>query len=103
LQQLAQGDMPESKGQCTYPLEVSLLYSSSGRASKPPGHVCSKIAAGGSNSYFVVDKVDKAGRQVTEVYSAGMGQYGQLGNATYSQIQLSPVKVKEISNNMECM
>jgi hypothetical protein len=64
--------------------------------------MCSRIAAGGNNSYFVIDKVDKAQRQVTEVYSAGMGQYGQLGNAMYSQIQLAPVKVKEISNNMEC-
>ncbi|KAM3579393.1 hypothetical protein VKS41_008251 [Umbelopsis sp. WA50703] len=99
--QLAQGDISEAKGQCTYPLEVSLLYSTSGRASKPPGHSCSHIAAGGSNSYFVVDKVEKTNREVTEVYAAGMGQYGQLGNATYSQIQLSPVKVKEISNNME--
>jgi len=99
--QLAQGDLPEAKGQCNYPLEVTLLYSLSGRAGKPPGLVCSRIAAGGSNSYFVVDKIDKAQRQVTEVYSAGMGQYGQLGNATYNQIQLSPVKVKEISNITE--
>jgi Regulator of chromosome condensation (RCC1) repeat len=79
-----------------------MLYSLSGRASKPPGLACSRIAAGGNNSYFVIDKIDKDKRPVTEVYSAGMGQYGQLGNAMYSQLQPTPVKVKEISNNSEC-
>ncbi|KAG2187808.1 hypothetical protein INT44_005498 [Umbelopsis vinacea] len=99
--QLGQGDVGVAKGQCNYPLEVRMLYSLSGRASKPPGFACSRIAAGGENSYFVVDKIDKQKRSVTEVYSAGMGQYGQLGNAMYSQLQLTPVKVKEISNNSE--
>jgi hypothetical protein len=99
---LAQGDLGQAKGQCNYPLEVTMLYSLSGRASKPPGHFCSRIAAGGNNSYFVIDKIDKAQHPATEVYAAGMGQYGQLGNAMYNQLQLTPVKVKEISNNTEC-
>ncbi|KAG0048109.1 hypothetical protein BGZ83_006903 [Gryganskiella cystojenkinii] len=57
---------------------------------------CVKIAAGGQTSYFVLKEKDSF-----KVKSAGMGQWGQLGDDTYTHIQGSLVTVAPLSNLAE--
>ncbi|GAO52576.1 RCC1/BLIP-II protein [Saitoella complicata NRRL Y-17804] len=58
---------------------------------------CIAIAAGGHSSFYVV----KNGEQKTDVFSSGFGQYGQLGNGSFSQSQYRPTKLKSISSLTE--
>lgn len=63
---------------------------------------CARIAAGGNNSFFVVDKRDgTTGAETVDVLSVGAGQQGALGNNTWSHIQATPVKVRFISGLVE--
>ncbi|KAI9017057.1 regulator of chromosome condensation 1/beta-lactamase-inhibitor protein II [Gaertneriomyces semiglobifer] len=55
-----------------------------------------KVAAGGNTSLFVVD-----GPKATDVFSAGMGLHGQLGNGTVRQVMARPQPVKGLSGLKE--
>ncbi|RUS19171.1 hypothetical protein BC937DRAFT_87901 [Endogone sp. FLAS-F59071] len=104
-QQLAQGDYNPSNASLPNPSEVTLLYNpvpGSSRQGRPHTHRCVRVAAGGANTFFVIDKLDRASRrEVTELYSAGMGQYGQLGNSQWTHMQGVPVMVHTVSGLME--
>lgn len=55
-------------------------------------------------TYFVVERdVASTGEtKIFDVLASGNGQWGGLGNGTYSNCQGEPVKVKDISGIMEC-
>ncbi|KAF9312226.1 hypothetical protein BG003_006484 [Podila horticola] len=57
---------------------------------------CIKVAAGGNTSYFVIKDND-----LFKTKSAGMGQWGQLGDGTYTHIQGSLVTIAPLSNLSE--
>ncbi|KAG0344598.1 hypothetical protein BG004_004341 [Podila humilis] len=57
---------------------------------------CVKVAAGGNTSYFVIKDND-----LFKTKSAGMGQWGQLGDGTYTHIQGSLVTIAPLSNLAE--
>lgn len=59
------------------PTELQSLWSPAHNISKPIDANCTKIAAGGDISMFVIDRPDS-----TEVLSCGFGQFGQLGNGS---------------------
>ncbi|KAF9193653.1 hypothetical protein BGZ51_002601 [Haplosporangium sp. Z 767] len=60
------------------------------------GVECVKVAAGGQTSFFVIKDKDSF-----KVKAAGMGQWGQLGDGTYTHIQGSLVSIDPISNLKE--
>lgn len=59
---------------------------------------CLKIAGGGKNTYMVVEN-QQYGKPYPsiDIWAAGMGQFGQLGNNTWNHYQSKPVRVKVIS------
>ena len=64
------------------PIEVPLAKS----FAKDNRIACTKIAAGGNTSYFVVARMDrKTGARVVELVSTGHGQFGENGNGTVRQ------------------
>jgi hypothetical protein len=64
------------------------------------------ILSGGDATYFVVENItgaiNGAPSTVVDILACGMGQYGALGNGSYSSAQTTPVKVKTISGNVMC-
>ena len=61
-----------------------------------------KIAAGGTNSYFMVDVEDTTKNRITaDVLSCGTGIYGNLGNGRWTHVQGTPTKVKALSGLFE--
>lgn len=59
--------------------------------------------SGGNVAYFTVENsstLEKAA--LVDVLACGMGQYGALGNGSYSQAQSALVKVKNVSGNVMC-
>ncbi|KAJ3299149.1 hypothetical protein HK104_009943 [Borealophlyctis nickersoniae] len=74
------------------PLEVDSLWSNMRSTAKPLDWKCSKIAAGGNTSLFVVEKPKEI-----EVLACGMGQFGQLGHGGFHHIMKHPQRVKVIS------
>lgn len=60
------------------------------------------LAAGGANSYFVVDAEDTDGRVTSDLLSCGTGIFGNLGNGRWTHVQGPPVKVKSLSGLSEC-
>ncbi|KAK3829684.1 MAG: regulator of chromosome condensation 1/beta-lactamase-inhibitor protein II [Linnemannia gamsii] len=60
------------------------------------GVECVRVAAGGQSSYFVLKE-----KNVFKVKSAGMGQWGQLGDGSYTHIQGSLVTIAPLSNLAE--
>ncbi|KAF9131210.1 hypothetical protein BGW39_002116 [Mortierella sp. 14UC] len=60
------------------------------------GIECVRVAAGGQSSYFVLKE-----KNVFKVKSAGMGQWGQLGDGSYTHIQGSLVTIAPLSNLAE--
>eukprot|EP00842_Homolaphlyctis_polyrhiza_P001088 jgi/Hompol1/1980/HPOL_005809-RA len=79
------------------PTEIRSLWSSTGSKSpKPLDAKCSQIAAGGDTSLFVIDTM-----AATQVMSSGNGQFGQLGNGSFSHAQFTPVLIKQLSNLVE--
>ncbi|RUS27608.1 hypothetical protein BC938DRAFT_482995 [Jimgerdemannia flammicorona] len=104
--QLAQGDYTPTTTLLATPTEVTLLYNPSSPTARqqhrPEMHWCLRVAAGGDNTLFVVDRVDTTShREVTEMYAVGMGQYGQLGNGQWTHMQGVPVKVLGVSGLLE--
>ncbi|CCG80683.1 Putative uncharacterized protein [Taphrina deformans PYCC 5710] len=63
---------------------------------------CLKIAGGGKNTFMVVQnqQYGKPYPQI-DIWAAGMGQFGQLGNNTWNHYQSKPVRVKVISGLAE--
>ncbi|KAJ3140890.1 hypothetical protein HK100_008429 [Physocladia obscura] len=72
------------------PLKVSLISSSS------EDWKCNWIAAGGSTAVMIVDSLN-----ATEVFSVGMGQWGQLGIGNFIHVSNSPSKIAALSNKSE--
>lgn len=64
---------------------------------------CQHIAAGGKNSYMVIEnsQYGKPNSSRIDVWAVGMGQFGQLGNNTWNHYQSKPVKVRTISGLSE--
>ncbi len=68
---------------------------------------CTAVRAGADNSFFVTQRRE-AGSQMRgggwkiDVLAAGKGQWGTLGNAMWSQVAASPVRVKTVSGLLEC-
>ncbi|KAF9111247.1 hypothetical protein BGX27_005194 [Mortierella sp. AM989] len=60
------------------------------------GAECVKVAAGGNTSYVVINEQNRF-----KVKSAGMGQWGQLGDGTFTHIQGSLVTISGLSNLSE--
>ncbi|KAF9584532.1 hypothetical protein BGW38_006123 [Lunasporangiospora selenospora] len=65
---------------------------------KKEGTSCVKVAAGGQTSFFVIEDENSA---MYKVKSAGMGQWGQLGDGTFTHIQGSLVTIGPLSNLAE--
>lgn len=62
------------------------------------------LAAGGANSYFMVDAEDtEKGRVNADLFSCGAGIFGNLGNGRWTHVQGSPTKIKALSGLFECM
>ncbi|KAG0126917.1 hypothetical protein HOY82DRAFT_491248 [Tuber indicum] len=60
------------------------------------------LAAGGANSYFVVDVEDIRKAKVTsDLLACGTGIFGNLGNGRWTHVQGSPIKVKSLSGLSE--
>ncbi|KAE8229675.1 hypothetical protein CF326_g5346 [Tilletia indica] len=67
---------------------------------------CTAIYAGSDNSIFVTSRLEplpgRGGvRAVRDVLSAGKGIWGTLGNASWTQVASSPVRVKTVSGLQE--
>jgi alpha-tubulin suppressor-like RCC1 family protein len=79
--QCATGDLDVKTYTIPYPYEVTTVWSRTGIKSKPGNKKIVNIGAGGLNSVIVVD--DKSGTKPNiELFVAGSGQFGQLGNGT---------------------
>ncbi|KAK5625722.1 hypothetical protein RRF57_001438 [Xylaria bambusicola] len=71
------------------------------------------IAAGGANSFFIVDAIRIAqpnederanpdiGRVTCDVWSCGSGIWGSLGNSRWTHVSLGPSKIKSLSGLSE--
>ncbi|KAF8937385.1 regulator of chromosome condensation 1/beta-lactamase-inhibitor protein II [Dissophora ornata] len=88
--QLAQGAYSHANLRLTQPTLVKDIAGTAG------GSECVKVAAGGQTSYVVL-KEDN----IFKVKSAGMGQWGQLGDGTNTHIQGSLVTITPLSNLAE--
>ncbi|KAF9942991.1 hypothetical protein BGZ67_008622 [Mortierella alpina] len=88
--QLAQGAYSHANLKLPRPTLISDIPGAAG------GIECVKIAAGGQSSYVVLKENDRY-----KVKSAGMGQWGQLGDGSYTHIQGSLVTVEPLSNLAE--
>ncbi|KAF9174130.1 hypothetical protein BGX20_000868 [Mortierella sp. AD010] len=88
--QLAQGAYSHANLRLTQPTLVKDIPGT------PGGAECVKIAAGGNTSYVVIYQQNRF-----KVKSAGMGQWGQLGDGTYTHIQGSLVNIPALSNLAE--
>ncbi|UZJ56549.1 hypothetical protein CBS101457_005869 [Exobasidium rhododendri] len=65
---------------------------------------CTDIAAGADNTFFTMSRREPGGIGngiKIDVLAVGKGQWGSLGNAMWSQVTLSPVKVKTVSGLIE--
>ncbi|KAJ3189209.1 hypothetical protein HDU85_002834 [Gaertneriomyces sp. JEL0708] len=78
------------------PGNVLINDSGNGSQSHDDTQFVVKVAAGGNTSLFVVD-----GPKATDVFSAGMGLHGQLGNGTVRQVMARPQPVKGLSGLKE--
>ncbi|KAF9156088.1 hypothetical protein DFQ26_009495 [Actinomortierella ambigua] len=96
--QLAQGAYSHAHLRLPTPTLVpGIEGSAEGAASHSQDWVgCTRVAAGSNTSYFVV-----RGKRGFKVLSAGMGQWGQLGDGTFTHIQGAPVTIPQLSNLAE--
>lgn len=60
------------------------------------------VCVGGDLAYFTVEASQITQKPVVDVLACGMGQWGALGNGSFTQSQGTPVKVKTISGNNAC-
>ena len=89
-------------------LPTSRMYAGTGQTSK-----VTRIAAGGSNSFFLIDSTRVAslreqsspgfalGRTFSDVWACGEGMLGQLGTGRWTHNQGPPVKIKSLSGLFE--
>ncbi|KAF8321582.1 RCC1/BLIP-II [Clavulina sp. PMI_390] len=77
------------------PAEVPLKKSLTGSTSK-----CTDIAAGGNVAYFSMEGTDADGKPSFDLLACGMGQFGALGNASYTQAQGFAIRTKILSGNV---
>ncbi|KAJ1559158.1 hypothetical protein HK405_011774, partial [Cladochytrium tenue] len=75
------------------PQLVKSLWSRTRAVERPPGSRCSNVVAAGDTVYYVVDHPDS-----TEVFAAGLGLSGQLGNSGYQHVAHRPVRIAALSN-----
>jgi len=62
---------------------------------------CTDLAAGGDRAYFTVESnSSQLSVPVVDIFACGMGQWGALGNGTFSHAQGTPTKVKTISGKL---
>ncbi|KAI8923862.1 regulator of chromosome condensation 1/beta-lactamase-inhibitor protein II [Entophlyctis helioformis] len=81
------------------PLEINTIWSAAGNPSdqaRPLDAHCTRIAAGGDTTLFVIETPD-----ATQVLACGNGQFGQLGNGAFLQAMHTPTKIKSLSNLCE--
>ncbi|KAK4698803.1 hypothetical protein P7C70_g7468, partial [Phenoliferia sp. Uapishka_3] len=63
--------------------------------------ICKRVAAGGSITYFVVEREEiGSGKLYVDLLATGNGQFGGMGNGTWAH-SASPVKVKTVSGLLE--
>ncbi|KAL7273217.1 hypothetical protein RUND412_003935 [Rhizina undulata] len=61
-----------------------------------------KIAAGGANTFFLIDVDDnRKYRRAADVFACGNGIWGNLGNGRWTHVQAPPSKVKVLSGLYE--
>jgi len=64
---------------------------------------CYQIAAGGMNSFYMVDAAQQQDQKVTaDVWASGKGLWGELGNGKWTHVQGKPTKIKALSGLVEC-
>lgn len=57
---------------------------------------------GGDLTGFVVERLSEQGPNTTDVLMCGNGQYGGLGNNTFTNNQGNPSRVKTVSGLLQC-
>ncbi|KAJ6455757.1 regulator of chromosome condensation 1/beta-lactamase-inhibitor protein II [Mycena sanguinolenta] len=62
---------------------------------------CLDVTAGGDLSGFTIERTPAGEATTVELLMTGDGQWGGLGNNSYSNVQLSAVRVKALSNLTE--
>ncbi|KAF8423800.1 putative mitochondrial protein Fmp25 [Tirmania nivea] len=63
---------------------------------------CYQIAAGGMNSFYMVDAAQlQDGRVTADVWASGLGLWGELGNGKWTHVQGKPTKIKALSGLVE--
>ncbi|KAI9350038.1 regulator of chromosome condensation 1/beta-lactamase-inhibitor protein II [Zopfochytrium polystomum] len=75
------------------PEEVQTLWHRTAIRPQPPDARVTNIAAAGETAYYVIDTPSS-----TEVYAAGNGQWGQLGNGSYQHAAHRPAPIAALSN-----
>ncbi|KAJ3135484.1 hypothetical protein HDU90_003886 [Geranomyces variabilis] len=76
--------------------EISTLWSPPVQTAKPTNTRCTKIAAGGNTSLFVIETPTS-----TKVMGCGTGMQGQLGTGAYSQVAATPGTIKALTDLSE--
>ncbi|KAF8436449.1 regulator of chromosome condensation 1/beta-lactamase-inhibitor protein II [Terfezia claveryi] len=68
----------------------------------PIAVTCYQIAAGGMNSFYMVDATQLHDKKVTaDVWASGQGLWGELGNGKWTHAQGKPTKIKALSGLVE--
>lgn len=86
---------PSSTVDVPNPLSLAFLYPQGTTTARVTG-----IAAGGLNSYFMVDALD-SGATTADVLACGTGIYGNLGNGHWTHRQVPPTKIRALSGLLE--
>ncbi|GAA5933132.1 uncharacterized protein JCM15063_002308 [Sporobolomyces koalae] len=81
------------------PTEIPFLRSPAYSATKPTAARCTKIAAGGNLSYFVVE-TERPATDLDPALQSGQGQFGGLGNGLWAHAT-HPLRVKTVSGLTE--
>lgn len=64
---------------------------------------CYQIAAGGMNSFYMLDAAQlQDGKVTADVWASGLGLWGELGNGKWTHVQGKPTKIKTLSGLIEC-
>ncbi|KZV85132.1 RCC1/BLIP-II protein, partial [Exidia glandulosa HHB12029] len=81
----------------TVPSEVVLSrYCPAGTYSK-----CLNIVPGGDLTFFVVERASPGKTATIDLLAAGRGQWGALGNGTFSSAQAEPLRIRAVSGLTE--
>ncbi|KAJ3413273.1 hypothetical protein HDV05_008259 [Chytridiales sp. JEL 0842] len=91
--QLATAKIANDLACSVLPIEVKALWNRQKKGDKTDDAACTFVAASGETVLFVVDRPAK-----TEVYSCGMGQWGQLGHGAFAHMTNVPTLISALSN-----